>query len=157
MTADPADAALDGIRVSFRMLISHPPEQRFDPTGAELLQVRGSVLDRGVGAATAYPEVVVRFGGPRRQELFKWARHGKHLSVDGFLLEIRALINGRMAMLIDAQNIFPLPELNQAEDNDPTKLGVYATHRTRGSAAAAPRGKAARADKMRELLERADA
>jgi hypothetical protein len=150
-----ADAALDGIRVQCRMLISHPPEQRFDSNGAELLQVRGQVLDRLPGT---YPELVVRFGGQRRNELYKWARHGKHLGVDGFLQVKHWTSNGRprVALLIDAQNLFPLGDLEQ----DLSKAGIYnAKGRTPAGAtsAPAPTTKASRADKMRELLERADA
>ena len=155
MANSPSDAALDGIRVQVRMLISHPPEQRFDPNGAELLQVRGRVLDR---APAAYPELVVRFGGQRRNELYKWAKHGKHLLVDGFLQVKHWSDNGRsrVALLIDAQNLHPLGDLEQ----DLSKVGIYnAKGRTPEGAASkpAPVGKAARADKMRELLDRADA
>ena len=155
MANSPSDAALDGIRVQVRMLISHPPEQRFDPNGAELLQVRGRVLDR---APAAYPELVVRFGGQRRNELYKWAKHGKHLLVDGFLQVKHWQSDGRsrVALLIDAQDIFALGDLEQ----DLSKVGIHnAKGRTPEGAGSKPTpvDKATRADKMRELLERADA
>lgn len=150
----PSDAALNGMRVFFRMNITHPPEQRFDAHGGEVLQLRGQVLDR---TAEEYPEIVVRFSGPRRAELWKWAKHGSHLSVDGFLLEVKAWQTStgqRMAMLVDAQNIFPLSDLQQ--DLDLGKIGVYSERRSRAGAARAPRNKADQADRMRTLLDRAD-
>lgn len=154
MATSPSDAVLDGIRVQLRMLISHEPEQRFDPNGAELLQVRGQVLDRMPGT---YPDLVVRFGGQRRNELYKWARQGKHLSVDGFLVIKHWSSNGRsrVALLIDAQNIFPLDDL----EPDPSKAGIYnARGRTPAgmTTAPVPATTAARANKMRDLLDRAE-
>ena len=100
MTNSHSDGGFDGIQVQLRMLISHPPEQRFDADGAELMQLRGRVVD----LRTTHPQVVVRFGGQRRAELFRWAKPSKHLMVEGSL-EVKTWSAGgrqRVVLLIDA-------------------------------------------------------
>jgi hypothetical protein len=105
------------------MLITHAAEQRFDADGADVLQIRGTVVD----TACKHPQVVVRFGGLRRAELTRWAAVGKHLSVEG-KLEVKTWAKdglGHVALLIDAQNLFPLgSELEEGEN--PERVGVYA-------------------------------
>src|SRR5262252_1601541 len=109
----------DGIRVEFRMIVTHEAEQRFDVNGVELLQIRGSVVD----TRRQQPEVVVRFAGQQRAQLQRWCKPGKHLSVIG-LLEIKswtapkAVQQQRTALLVEASDIHPLnpDEVNHSRE-----------------------------------------
>lgn len=143
----------DGIRVQLRLLIGGPPEQRFDVHGNEVLQLRGHVVD----GRQAHPEVVVRFSGQRRAELYRWARGNKHLAVDGYLQVKHWQDNGRprVVLLVEAINMSPLDDV----EIDLSRAGIYAERgRTGTIAARAPAAsKEARAKKARDLLERADA
>lgn len=153
MTLSRSEPVQGGIRVQLRLIVSHPPEQRFDALGAELLQIRGKVVDE----LHDHPEVAVRFSGQRRGDLYRWAKPGKHLGVDGFL-EVKVWQpNGRprLALLVDAVSIFPLLDLA----NDLSKAGLF-NPRARPSAdvSAAPvSSKAERAALLRKELEGAGA
>jgi hypothetical protein len=134
------------------MVSSAEPEQRFDVDGREVLQVRGRIVD----SSKQHPQVVVRFGGQRRAELYRWARAGlrKHLAVDGYLeVKVWTGSNGkqRVALLIDALNISPLNEPAQ----DLSKAGIYANGRSNSAAVSSrPAGtKAERAAQVRRLME----
>jgi hypothetical protein len=148
-----ADDGQEGIRVQLRLLIEGLPEQRFDVHGNEVLQLRGHVVDGSV----AHPEVVVRFSGQRRAELYRWCRANKHLSVDGFLQVKHWLSQGRprVALLVEAINISPLDDV----DVDRSRAGIYAVRGRTGAIAAkaAPANRDERAKKARELLDLADA
>lgn len=147
------DDGQEGIRVQLRLLIEGPPEQRFDVHGSEVLQLRGHVVDGSV----AHPEVVVRFSGQRRAELYRWCKADKHLCVDGFLQVKHWLHQGRprVALLVEAINLSPLDDV----DVDLSRAGIYAVRGRTGAIApqAAPANKEARAKKARELLGLADA
>lgn len=148
-----ADDGQDGIRVQLRLLIGGPPEQRFDVYGNEVLQLRGQVVD----GRQAHPEVVVRFDGQRRAELYRWARLNKHLAIDGFLQVKHWQHQGRprVALLVEAINVTPLDDV----EVDLSRAGIYATRGRTGALAAPapPVSKEARAKKARELLDLADA
>jgi hypothetical protein len=147
----------DGIRVQLRLLIGEPPEQRFDVVGNEVLQLRGHVVDSWL----AHPEVVVRFSGQRRAELYRWASLNKHLAVDGYLQVKHWQHNGRprVALLVEAINISPLNDVELDQDHDLSRAGIYAVRGRTGAIAAKapPVSKEARAKKARELLDMADA
>src|SRR5947209_3252980 len=100
----------EGIRVEFRMTVSHAPETRFDVDGNELLQVRGRAMD----SRRAHPEVVVRYAGQHQAQLARWCAPGKHMSVIG-LLEVKTWTNGSrpgLALLVEASDVLPLnPEV----------------------------------------------
>lgn len=141
-----------GIRCQLRMLISHPPESRYRDTGGEVLQVRGRVIDYDA----SHPEVVVRFSGQRRSELFRWARPDKHLGVDGYL-DVKSWKDKagqhHVALLIDAVNLFPLA----AEDSEPARAGAYALDReSTGGVVTVPAPTLAseRIKQMKNLLDR---
>jgi len=146
------DDGQEGIRVQLRLLIEGSPEQRFDVHGSEVLQVRGHVVD----GRQAHPEVVVRFSGPRRAELYRWCAADKHLFVDGFVQVKHWLHQGRprVALLVEAINLSPLDDVVV----DPSRAGIYAVRGRTGAIAAPapPANKEARARKARELLELAD-
>jgi hypothetical protein len=110
----------EGLRVEFRMTVSHAPEQRFDVDGNELLQIRGRVVD----SRRRQPEVVVRYAGQHQAQLARWCAPGKHLSVVG-LLEVKTWTNGSqpcLALLVEASDVHPL---NPDEPNH-TQAGVHA-------------------------------
>jgi len=112
---------VDGLRVEFRLIVSHPPEQRFDANGVELLQVRGKVADM----RQRHPEVVVRFSGKQRHQLYKWCTPGKHMSVVG-QLDIQTYVTkagaARIILLVEASDIHPL----NPDEVDHAREGVYA-------------------------------
>jgi hypothetical protein len=149
----PSDDGQEGIRVQLRLLVEGLPEQRFDVHGNEILQLRGHVVD----GSAAHPEVVVRFSGQRRAELYRWCRANKHLSVDGFLQIKHWSSQGRprVALLVEAINVFPLDDV----DVDLSRAGIYAVRGRTGAIAAgpaSPANKEDRAKKARELLDLAD-
>lgn len=148
-----SDDGQEGIRVQLRLLVGGPADQRFDVNGNEVLQVRGHVLD----GKQAHPEVVVRFSGQRRAELYRWAGLNKHLAVDGFLQVKHWQDHGRprVALLVEAINLSPLDDI----DLDLSRAGIYATRGRTGALAdkAPPVSKEARTKKARELLDLADA
>lgn len=132
------------------MIISADAEQRFDANGAEVLQLRGAVVDDVV----RHPPLVVRFRGQRRAELYRWAKANKHLSVEGSL-EVKTWSgrDGRqhIALLVEAANIFPLT------DAEPARAGVYTTASAGSSAPVRPRStKAQQMDMLRRLVDRDD-
>lgn len=138
-----------GLRVNLRMLLSAGAEQRFDSSGAEVLQLRGSVVDDSV----RHPPLVVRFRGQRRAELYRWAKPNKHLSVEGSLeVKTWASRDGRqrVALLVEAANIFPLT------DTEPTKLGIYATAAASGAPPARRQTRQQQTDMLRRMLARDD-
>jgi len=148
----PSEGGLQGIRVQCRIRVSHAAEARFDANGADVLQIRGVVVDEG----RKHPQVVVRFGGLRRAELTRWAAVGKHLSVEG-KLEIKTWRTndglGHVALLVEAQNLFPLHEPGAEVDEDLSRIGVYATPGQ--TTVRRPRGrqsKEQRADELRRAL-----
>lgn len=147
-----ADDGQEGIRVQLRLLIGGPPEQRFDVHGSEVLQIRGHVVD----GRQAHPEVVVRFSGQRRAELYRWAKLNAHLAVDGFLQVKHWQHHGtpRVALLVEAINLSPL----DAVEVDLSRAGIYAVRGRVGALAASapPVSKEARAKKARDLLDLAD-
>ena len=138
------------------MIVTHEPEQRFDEHGAELLQVRGTVVD----SARRHPMVVVRFDGKQRAELFHWAKPGKHLAVEGYLkVESWTTVDSkiRIAYLVEARDIFPL----NPDERDLSRVGIT-TRESPGRARRAPardddrvhltpKG-ADRADMLRQML-----
>jgi|SRR5580765_8303132 len=148
-----ADDGQEGIRVQLRLLIDGPPEQRFDVHGNEVLQFRGHVVD----GKLAHPEVVARFDGQRRAELYRWARQNKHLAIDGFLQVKHWQDHGRprVALLVEAINVTPLDDV----EVDLSRAGIHAVRGRTGALAAPapPVSKEARAKKARELLDLADA
>jgi hypothetical protein len=153
-----SDDGQEGIRVQLRLLIEGPPEQRFDVHGNEVLQVRGHVVD----ASAAHPEVVVRFSGQRRAELYRWCKPdagpaAKHLHVDGFVQVKHWMSQGRprVALLVEAINLSPLDDV----DVDRSRAGIYAVRGRSGALAAKapPASKEARAKKVRDMLDLADA
>jgi hypothetical protein len=132
------------------MIISAEAEQRFDANGAEVLQLRGAVVDDAVH----HPPLVVRFRGQRRAELYRWAKANKHLSVEGSL-EVKTWSgrDGRqhIALLVEAANIFPL------SDAEPAKAGIYSTAVTGGGSSAPVRPRSTKAqqmDMLRNMLDR---
>ena len=152
------DDGQEGIRVQLRLLIEAPPEQRFDVHGTEVLQIRGHVVD----GRQAHPEVIVRFSGQRRAELYRWCKPDAHLHVDGFLQVKHWLHQGRprVALLVEAINLSPLDDV----DVDRSRAGIYAVRGRAGAVAAraapanaGPAAKEARARKVRDLLDLADA
>ena len=145
------EPAPEGVRVQLRMRVSHPPEERFDQNGTALLQLRGSVID----GQTRHPQVVVRFKGQHRAELYRWAAPDKHLSVDGHL-EVKTWASngvGHVALLIEALNIYPLGEL----EPDLGKIGVYALPGVSSTSTrrAPRRSKTERAETLRRELDEA--
>lgn len=137
------------------MLVSAPVDQRYDVTGAEVLQIRGTVVDD----ALHHPQVVVRFSGPRRAELYRWAKPGKHLSVDG-MLEVKSWMAAgqqHLALLIEAQSLFPLSDADSVVD--PSKAGIYAIEGRAGKVKAVeqPSTLAGRVEKLRDFLASTDA
>jgi hypothetical protein len=144
------DGQPQGIRAQLRLLVSRPPEQRYDASGAEVLQIRGKVVD----AERRHPQVVVRFGGQRRAELYRWAKLGKHLSVDGYL-EVKTWLDqssGRqlVALLVEAVNIVPLGDIA----DDLSRAGIYAVGRPSEPRPRKRLSKGERAERLRkELLE----
>lgn len=144
-----------GIHASLRLIVAGTPEERFDAAGAEVLQFRGAVVDGSI----RHPPVVVRFRGQRRAELFRWAKAGKHLSVEG-LLEVKSWSSAdgkpHLALLVEAANIFPLSDV---EVVDHSKVGISGPLPLERGAATrpAPADKAASAEMMRRLLDRTDA
>jgi len=145
----------EGIRAQTRLIVTHAPTQRFDQHGAELLQVRGTVVD----ASRRHPMVVVRFAGKHQADLYRWASPGKHLAVDGYLrVESWTTADNRtgLALLIEARDIFPLND----PDTSPSRLGITSrpsTHTARraptngSDVVEAPTG-ADRADMLRRML-----
>jgi hypothetical protein len=151
-TISPSDEGQQGIRVQLRMLIGAPPDQRFDMDGNEILQIRGHVID----SSKAHPELVVRFAGQQRAELYRWAQPNKHLGVDGFLEVKHWLAAGgkpRVALLVEAVSIFPLEDV----DIEPSRAGIYAVRGRTGAPIAPQTTKQGRVEQMRRLLDRADA
>jgi hypothetical protein len=148
----PSEGQLEGIRVQLRLLVSHAPEQRFDTNGTEVLQLRGRVMD----ATSSHPQVVVRFAGQRRSELYRWAAPGKHLSVDG-QLEVKTWHasddHQHVALLIEALNIYPLSE----PEPDLRRVGIYALPGHRGASLepGPSLSKAQRAEQLRRALDQA--
>jgi hypothetical protein len=143
-----------GIHAQLRLIISGIPEERFDASGAEVLQLRGAVVD----GAVSHPPAVVRFRGQRRAELFRWAKAGKHLSVEG-MLEVKSWSAGgkqHLALLVEAANIYPLSDV---EVIDPSRAGVYGNVERAQAGAGRPKraSKAESAEIMRRALERTDA
>jgi len=141
---------VDGLRVTFRMIIKSEAEQRFDTNGVEVLQLRGAVVDDVV----RHPPLVVRFRGQRRAELYRWAKPNKHLSVEGSL-EVKTWTgrDGRQhtALLVEATNIFPL------SDAEPSQAGVYSTASQGPSTPVRPRStRAQQMDMLRKMLVRDD-
>lgn len=140
----------DGIRVEFRMIVTHEAEQRFDQNGVELLQIRGSVVD----TRRLHPEVVVRFAGQQRAQLQRWCKPGKHLSVIG-RLEIWSWTapagKPRTALLVEASDIHPL---NPDEVNH-SREGVYAALGRTAQVDVPPKGmtKKEQAARMRRMVE----
>jgi hypothetical protein len=131
------------------MIISADAEQRFDANGAEVLQLRGAVVDDVVH----HPPVVVRFRGQRRAELYRWAKPNKHLSVEGSLEVKTWSRNGRQhtALLVEATNIFPL------SDAEPARAGIYSTAVEAPKTPVRPRStKAQQMDMLRRLVDRDD-
>lgn len=112
---------MDGLRVEFRLIVSHAPEQRFDANGVELLQFRGKVADM----RQRHPEAVVRFSGRQRDQLYRWCAVGKHMSVVG-QLEVKTYTANdgvlRIILLIEASDIHPL----NPDEVDHAREGVYA-------------------------------
>ena len=147
-----SDQGQEGLRVQLRLLVDGEPEQRFDVHGNEILQVRGHVIDSN----RKHPQVVVRFSGQRRAELCRWAKPNKHLGVDGFL-EVKHWLNAgtpRVALLIEALALFPLDDV----DLDLSKAGIYAIRgRVGAPVIERPATKQGRVEKMRQLLDLADA
>jgi len=122
----------EGIRVEFRMIVSHAPEARFDVDGNELLQIRGRVVDPRLDQ----PEVVVRYAGQHQVQLARWCTPGKHMSVVGLLeLKTWTTSNGiRAAYLVEASDVHPL----NPEVTDHSQAGVH-TALGRTSKVSAPR------------------
>ena len=147
----PSSESQEGIRVQLRMLVSALPAVRYDVNGNEILQVRGHVID----ASKAHPELVVRFSGQRRAELYRWAKPDKHLGVDGFL-EIKQWMSvgkSRVALLVEAVSVFPLGDI----EPDLSRVGIYAVRGRVGAPVEQPRtSKEDRAAQMRRLLDKAD-
>jgi hypothetical protein len=144
------------MHISFRLIVAGTPEERFDAAGAEVLQFRGAVVDGSI----RHPPVVVRFRGQRRAELFRWAKPGKHLSVEG-LLEVKSWSSAdgkpHLALLVEAANIFPLSDV---EVVDHSKVGISGPLPSERGVAVRPRraeDKAAVTAMLRQLLERTDA
>jgi hypothetical protein len=141
---------LDGIRVEFRMHVSHEPDQRFDVNGNELLQIRGRVVD----SDHVQPEVVVRFAGQQQAQLYRWARPGKHLSVVG-KLEVKTWVDSagrqQLALLIEARDIHPLGLA--PEEVDHSREGVYAVMGRTSSELKPRASKADQVNRMRKLLD----
>lgn len=139
---------LDGIRVEFRMGVTHEPDQRFDVNGVELIQIRGRVID----SDHIQPEVVVRFAGQQRAQLYRWCKPGKHISVVG-QLEIKSWktpSGHRLALLVEARDIHPL----NPEEVDHSREGVYAPA---GRASRQLKPRATKAEKIRQMTELLDA
>lgn len=140
---------MDGLRVEFRLIVSHAVEQRFDANGVELLQFRGKVADLRL----KHPEALVRFGGKQRDQLYRWCAPGKHMAVTG-QLEIKTYTakNGesRVILLVEASDIHPL----NPDEVDHAREGVYAAL-GRTARVAAPRHvtKEQREASVRRMLE----
>lgn len=140
-----SEGGIQGIQVRFRLLISQPAEERFTPDGADVLQIRGTVIDDAHGSK--HPQVVVRFGGQRRAELTRWAAVGKQLSVEG-QLEVKTWAKdglGHVALLVTAQNLFPL-----GQPEDLSRIGVYAVPGQTPTHSRKSKGQ--RADEVRRAL-----
>lgn len=142
---------MDGLQVTLRMIISADADQRYDADGREVLQLRGAVVDDAI----RHPPLVVRFRGQRRAELFRWAKQGKHLSVEGSL-EVKTWSRDghqHTALLVEATNIFPLTDT----DVEPSRVGIYTTNREASSKPVRPRAaKAQQMDMLRKMLDRDD-
>ena len=139
--------------MQLRLLVDRTPEQRYDQHGVEVLELHGHVVD----SKHAHPLTVVRFSGQRRVELYRWAKPGKHLAIDGYLQVKHFRTRGvpRVALLIEGININPLDDV----EVDLSRAGIYAVRGRVGKVAprAAPMSKAERAEKARTLLDLADA
>lgn len=138
---------LDGLRVEFRMSVTHAPDQRFDVNGVELLQIRGQVID----SDHVQPEVVVRFDGQQQAQLYRWAQPGKHLSVVG-QLEIKSWstpTGTRIALLVTARDLHPL----NPEVVDHSRAGIHAVAGRSARDLKARESKEERRKRMTELLD----
>lgn len=144
---------MDGLHVEFRLIVSHVPEQRFDANGIELLQFRGKVAD----ARQRHPDVVVRFSGKRRNQLYRWCTPGKHMAVAG-QLEVKTYTANsgatRVILLVEASDIHPL----NPDEVDHAREGVYAALGRTAKVASSARTTTSeqRAASVRRMLEMDD-
>jgi hypothetical protein len=139
---------LDGVRVEFRMSVSHAPETRFDINGNELLQIRGRVMD----SQRTHPQVIVRYAGQHQAQLARWCAPGKHLSVVG-LLEVKTwprLSAGiGVAFLVEASDLYPL----NPDESNPSRAGVHAALGRTSRVAPGGAPKNGRSDLRRQLAD----